>query len=307
MRLYCNAFKCSITTKINIHMLKKIPHFFLICATIIFMVALLWLYSEPVYEGIVKYSVASRGLHKAAISAKPSLDASALVKKTYPKYVDIPLKYMKMIVKWFSFQKEDELKEWEEKVFKGKVVYALGKNDVISFVHAKSEAAASALYYKIKLDAKKMHPVVSWKWRVEKFPVKKDPESLSSGTEDDFAGRVYVIFPAKFITNWKVLEYIWAETIPVGTKGVSSLSKNIKLIVLRSGRSENGEFVVEERDVVEDYISLFGKPPEYDIGAVAFMTNAEHTGTIADAMYSDVKLGYKEDGVGNKKGGSFEN
>jgi hypothetical protein len=30
------------------------------------------------------------------------------------------------------------------------------------------------------------------------------------------------------------------------------------------------------------------------------MTNAEHTGTSADAMYDEVKLGYKEDLIADK-------
>jgi len=203
------------------------------------------------------------------------------------------LPYTVETVKVFPFSDAGSLKEWEEKVFKGRVVYNIEKGEALSYVKAKSQASASALYYKLKIDAKNKQPVVSWKWRVEKFPQKKFPENLDTQTEDDFSARVYVIFPAMFFTNSKVLEYIWAEKLPVGTTGTSPYSPNIKLIVLRSGPSK--EWVTEKRDIVADYMKLFGRLPEFDIGAVAFMTNAEHTGTSADAMYDDIELGYKKE------------
>lgn len=198
------------------------------------------------------------------------------------------------IVKTFPFSEENSLKEWEEKIFRGKVIYRIEQNQPLSYVRATSKGTASALYYKIKLDAKGKNPVVSWKWSVDKFPEKKNKESLETENEDDFAARVYVIFPAIFFTKSKVLEYVWAETLPEGMIGTSPYSKNIKLFVARSGQNKGKIWFQEDRDIVADYIKAFGTRPEYDIGAVAFMTNTEHTGTSADAMYDEIKLGYKE-------------
>lgn len=219
----------------------------------------------------------------------------------FPKRMEkIREKYNIQLVKLFPFSKENSLKEWEEKTFKGKVIYRIEKSEDLSYVRATSKSAASALYYKIKLDAKRNYPVLSWKWKVEKFPVKKHPESLGTEEENDFAARVYVIFPAFFFTNSKVLEYIWAETLPVGATGTSPYSKNIRMVVLRSGPVKDKEWALEERDIVADYLKAFGRSPEYDMGAVAFMTNAEATGTSADAMYDEIRLGYKENVVAGK-------
>lgn len=199
------------------------------------------------------------------------------------------------LVKWFRFSDGDSLGEWEEKIFKNKVGYKVERGAGLSYVRANSSDAASALYHRIKLNAKSRHPVVSWKWRVEKFPEKKLPENLERQDEDDFAARVYVIFPAHFFTNSKVLEYIWAERLPIGTVGTSPYSKNIKIFVLRSGHAQSGEWKSEERDVIKDYQAAFGNNPDYDIGAIAFMTNTEHTASNAAAMYDEIRLGYKED------------
>lgn len=198
------------------------------------------------------------------------------------------------IVKDFPFSEKDSLKEWEEKIFRGKVVYTVEENKPLSYVRATSSKTASALYYKIKLDAKGKDPLISWKWNVNKFPEKQKEEDLETENEDDFAARVYVIFPAMFFTNSKVLEYVWAEKLTEGTIGTSPYSKNIKLIVARSGQNKDGKWYEESRDITADYIKAFGVKPEYNIGAVAFMTNTEHTGTSADAMYDEIKLGYKE-------------
>jgi len=198
------------------------------------------------------------------------------------------------IIKAFPFSEENSLKEWEEKIFRGRVVYRIEQNKPLSYVRATSKGTASALYYKIKLDAKHRDPLVRWKWNVDRFPEKKNKESLETEREDDFAARVYVIFPALFFTNSKVLEYIWAETLPQDSIGTSPYSKNIKLIVARSGENKDRKWYQEGRDIAADYMKAFGTTPEYDIGAVAFMTNTEHTGSSADAMYDDIDLGYKE-------------
>ncbi|MDP2913744.1 MAG: DUF3047 domain-containing protein [Candidatus Omnitrophota bacterium] len=204
------------------------------------------------------------------------------------------LKYKTLTAKFFPFSEENSLKEWEEKIFKDRVVYRIERSEGSSYVRANSKAAASALYYKIKLDAKNKRPVISWKWRVEKFPDKTIPERLEADTENDFAAHVYVIFPAMFFTNSKVLEYVWAEDIPVGSIGTSPYSRNIKLMALRAGPAKEGRWFDEERDIEADYMRMFGRAPEYDIGAIAFMTNAEHTGTTADAMYDNIRIGYRE-------------
>ncbi len=198
------------------------------------------------------------------------------------------------IVKDFPFSEENALTEWEEKIFRGKVVYRIEKDQPLSYVRATSNKTASALYYRIKMDAKRKNPVISWKWNVDKFPEKKGAESLETENEDDFAARVYVIFPAMVFTNSQVLEYIWAETLSEGLIGTSPYSKNIKLIVLKTGLNKDKKWFQEDRDITADYINAFGTKPEYDIGAVAFMTNTEHTGTSADAMYDEINLGYKK-------------
>lgn len=220
-----------------------------------------------------------------------ALAATAIVHIVIVRYSKRP-KAPVEVIKEFPFSKEDALREWEEKIFRGKVLYKITSNDHESFVLATSEGTASALYYKIKLDMAKK-PVISWKWDAKKFPAKDGLESLTDVKKDDFAARVYVIFPAIFFTNSKALEYIWAEKIEEETTAQSPYSKNLQLIVVECGKRADAEWVSEERDIYRDYVAAFGEEPRYDIGAVAFMTDADSTQSFAGAFYDDIKLGYK--------------
>jgi len=199
------------------------------------------------------------------------------------------------IVKSFHFSKEASLKEWEEKILKGKVVYKVENLEQEGYVTADSRKTASALYYKIPLEIGK-NPFIAWKWKVSVFPDKRKKEDLNRKDEEDFAARIYVIFPAKFFLNSKAIEYIWAKDIPEGTKGESPYSKNIKVMVLRSGDG-TGQWMDESRDIYGDYIELFGEKPKMNIGAISFMTDSDSTGTQAAAQYDDIRIGYKNKGV----------
>ncbi|MDD5439311.1 MAG: DUF3047 domain-containing protein [Candidatus Omnitrophica bacterium] len=195
------------------------------------------------------------------------------------------------IIRSFSFEREDALREWEEKILKGRTVYTRETGGTHgAYIKASSKNGCSMLYYKITVDPRK-HPVIKWKWMATDFPVKKLPECISCKKEEDYAGRVYVAFPASFFINSKAIEYIWTKDLPAGTRGESPYSKNIKILVLRSG-DPKGEWMSEERDVYADYVSLFGKEPKYNIGGIAFMTNADNTRTEAACLYDEIKLTY---------------
>lgn len=207
--------------------------------------------------------------------------------------------FLMAVIKHFPFNEDFSLKEWEEKVFNKKVNYRVLKNPKgEGYVLAESSSACSGLYYKVNLSIRK-EPVISWKWRVEKFPMKKLGESISLKKEEDFAARIYVIFPAAFFTNTKAIEYIWSETLPEGTSGNSAYTKNIKVLVLKSGKLD-GQWKYEERNIYEDYKKLFGEEPRLDVGAIAFMTDSDSTRTEAIGQYDEIKVGYKDGKIETK-------
>ncbi len=206
------------------------------------------------------------------------------------------LKLNEMVsIKWFPFNRKDALDEWQEKIFKGKVLYVVRPQMDKGLLSAESDKAASGLFYRITYDAQK-HPMVSWKWLVKQFPAKNPDTKSSKGwiERDDYAVRFYVIFPSFYFMNTKCLEYVWDETLPKGKILTSPYFKNIKLIVVESGEENLGKWVFNERDIVKDFAAAFGRPLKQKVGAIAIMTDADNTQSSALAEYSEIKVGYEK-------------
>ncbi|MFH1406540.1 MAG: DUF3047 domain-containing protein [Candidatus Omnitrophota bacterium] len=196
-------------------------------------------------------------------------------------------------MRFFEFDEESALKEWTEKIFKGRVYYNVERSKQDSFVHALSQDAASGFYYRVRINALK-YPMVSWKWKVARFPqvAEKDGAQLA-GNLDDFAARVYLIFPSGSFRTSRCIEYVWDEHLPQGTITDSAWGKNVKIIVVRSGLDKD-RWYKEERNVYEDFKTAFGYNTKLNIGAVAFMTDTDNTGGTAEAYYDDIKIGYSK-------------
>ncbi|MBN1872117.1 MAG: DUF3047 domain-containing protein [Candidatus Omnitrophica bacterium] len=196
------------------------------------------------------------------------------------------------VIKHFPFSDNSALREWDEKVFHKSVEYKIESEGGESYIHAVSSGSCSAMYYKLDMESY-AKPVLSWKWKVIDFPSKKGYDDLLNKEEDDFAARMYVIFPALFFSKSRVLEYVWARDLEVGTISSSPYSDNIKLIVAQSGHlNEAGKWVTEERDIIDDYVTAFGEKPKLKIGAIAFMCDSDSTSSKAEASFDDIKLFY---------------
>ncbi|MCP4652575.1 MAG: DUF3047 domain-containing protein [Candidatus Omnitrophica bacterium] len=203
--------------------------------------------------------------------------------------------YAYQLPKWFPFNKENALKEWQEKIFKNKVLYTVEATQDGGYLQAKSNNACSGLIYKIKFWPKK-NPMLSWKWKVTKFPDKENNNKGGSWIEkDDYAGRVYVIFPSWYFMHTETIEYVWDQDLPVETVITSPYFDKIKLIVVQSGKNNMSEWVFEERNIYQDYEKAFGRAPTSRVGAIALMTDTDNTLSTAEALYKDIKVGYKNE------------
>ena len=193
-------------------------------------------------------------------------------------------------LKNFTFSEKGVLNLWKEKLHKGRVKYAVMPGEVGDHVKATSVNAASGIYYEIQYDPQKL-PYMSWKWKVDKFP-KKNPQEKEIIT-DDFAARVYVIFPANVFIFSRCLEYVWDNALEEGTITKSPLSGRIKVFVLRKGKKKG--WIHEERNVFKDYLEAYGEDPEDfedKVGAIAFMVDTDDTNSQAISYIDEVRIGY---------------
>ncbi len=205
--------------------------------------------------------------------------------------VKLPEARRRAEIESFKFVNEESLKAWEQKVFKGKTIYSVLRDDSLTYLSSESADASSGLFIKTKHKATP-DMWLEWKWRAHQFPQKKNPDKLSNRSEDDFSARVYVIFAASNIFRSDVIEYVWDEFLPVGSHSESPFSDRIHLLVVKNGHpsSDANGWDLQARNVYQDYKSLFGKEPKYDIGMIAVMSDSDNTGTRASADFADIVL-----------------
>ena len=174
---------------------------------------------------------------------------------------------------------------WEEKSFQGHTVYTVVTEGTGKMLRAQSSNAASGLIFKKQYDLKR-YPRLAWRWKVDNILLKGDERSKSG---DDYAARVYVIFPHWFAPKTRSINYIWANKLPTGEFVPNPFFGNAVMLAVQSGPDRVGEWISEERDVAADYRRIFGEEPPL-AGAVAIMTDTDNTGEAAVAYYDDLRL-----------------
>jgi len=174
---------------------------------------------------------------------------------------------------------------WQVKSFAGETRYTPVTIDGRPALRAEARASASGLIYKKEIDPRKL-PILSWSWKIDGVLAKGDATTKKG---DDYAARVYVVFPSFLFWRTKAINYIWANKLPKGDRVYNPFTANAAMIAVESGNAMAGRWLDEKRDVREDYISMFhGEPPM--IGAIAIMTDTDNTGETATAYYGAIRL-----------------
>lgn len=174
---------------------------------------------------------------------------------------------------------------WENKFFEGVTDYQLVKENGHTVVKAHSKVAASGLIRNVRLDPNRFR-YLRWSWKIA-GTIQNGDERSKRG--DDYAARVYVVFPGRFFWQTKAINYIWANHLPKGESIPNAYTSNARMVAVESGSELVGQWRNEERDILADYRRLFGEEPG-EIGAVAIMTDTDNTGAEATAWYGDISI-----------------
>lgn len=177
------------------------------------------------------------------------------------------------------------LSGWSPKIFKGETQYILVEDNGRKVVQAISHAGASGLVKEIDFNPAE-YRYLRWSWKITDIIAGGD-ERVKAG--DDYAARVYVVFPGRFFWQTRAINYIWANQLPQGQSIPNPYTSQAIMVAVQSGPARSGEWVDEERDLLSDYKRLFGEEPK-NAGAIAIMTDTDNTGESAMAWYKDIIL-----------------
>lgn len=203
-------------------------------------------------------------------------------------------------------QREDftDLDEWEPVIFSRidkHSEYGVRQTEDGSVLVARSDASASGIGWVKEFNVNK-YPVVRWRWKVTSV---YQAGSVEKKSGDDYPLRVSIIFkygPEQDSLKDRLtyglaklkdgaypphssLHYIWANRNHDEQVYTSLYLDQVKMIILQSGMDKAGEWQVEEVNVVDDYVRVFGtKPPP--IASIVVMNDSDDTGE-ASTSYID--------------------
>ena len=174
---------------------------------------------------------------------------------------------------------------WTLKAFTGQADVELQRVEGRLTLRLRSDGSSFAVYRDALVDPNEL-PMLSWTWKALRLPSGGDARVAA---RDDQAAQIYVVFPRwpSPLTNSDVIGYIWDTSAPVGARLTSARAENVKLIVVESGSQNVGRWRRYERNVVDDYVALFGKKPPR-VGKIALMIDSNDTRSGAEALWAGV-------------------
>ncbi len=177
-----------------------------------------------------------------------------------------------------------------------------GTNRVLQAVSLSSASAMACLR---TFDATQT-PMLHWRWQVQGLL----PGGKAGGKDtDDYPLRVYVVFaydPARASFGMRMkynlarkwigdypphssLNYVWAGRNPGPRVFSSPYTDRSRMVVLRSGSDDLGQWVEEQVDVLADYRAIFGEDPPSQ-ATLAIMSDTDNTGGSATGRMDYIEI-----------------
>lgn len=184
--------------------------------------------------------------------------------------------------------------KWETKVFSGETKYNILAYKGQRALKAQSNASASGLLFKKKIDLQKT-PNLNWRWLIEQKLAGLNERSKAG---DDFVARIYVIIDGGMrVWRSKSLNYVWSSNQARGQVWNNAFAGNkVKMLSVRGKDAKMGQWFSEKRNVYKDLIKYFGdKGSERAnlkayrfIDVVAIMTDTDNSKRKAESYFGDV-------------------
>jgi hypothetical protein len=174
---------------------------------------------------------------------------------------------------------------WELTEFAGKASVELIRSEGRIAVRLRSEGTSFALHRDVVVDVR-AYPILTWSWKMARLPAGGD---VRDSARDDQAAQVYVVFPRwpSPRTSSDVIGYVWDTRAPAGTTLAHPRAPNVRIVVLQSGSERRDTWLREQRNLAEDYRSLFGgQPPR--VGKIALMIDSNDTRSEAETLFGDL-------------------
>ena len=168
--------------------------------------------------------------------------------------------------------------------------YQVRRDDRGSFLEARVTDASVLIGRLAQWDPRK-YPILTWCWRAGVLPAGGDERF---GTTNDSAAGLYVFFSQTWLGAPRHVKYVWSTTLPPGTVGRRNRIFRPWFIVAESGEENLGRWTFEVVDLERDYRRTYGGRPKSQTQGLGLLTDANNTGTRAEACYGDLRAWTRE-------------
>ncbi len=179
------------------------------------------------------------------------------------------------------------------------------QTDKECYVKAVSSNSASGMIWKGEFDVYE-YPMIRWRWKVSNVYIHGN---ALVKTGDDYPMRLYVMFKydpkdphvkkkfkygmAKLLRGeyppYASLNYIWANREHQQRFIPNPFVKEVMMIPLQSGSERVGQWLEEERNILEDYREAFGVDPPAK-ARLAFMNDSDNTGESSESWIDWIEI-----------------
>ena len=187
------------------------------------------------------------------------------------------------------FYTPEQIETWPEQAFEGRTEYTLVSAAQAGSDHSalradcgSATASGRLLEREISLE---QTPILEWRWRVDRLYEDLDERSKAG---DDYPARVYVVARRWPAFRSRAINYVWSSTQAAGTTWPNAFSDAFEMVAVRSGRDHIGEWVVESRNVREDFRRLHDLDVD-TVDGLAIMTDCDNAGQAATAWYGPIR------------------
>jgi hypothetical protein len=192
-----------------------------------------------------------------------------------------------------------DLGNWEPLLFPEiprHTLYAIESDGESHYLRAESDASSSGLIFTEKFDVYR-YPKIRWRWKVDNVYTGEQVNKARTKRGDDYPIRIYIIFqydseradPLQRLTYTaakhrygeypphSALNYVWASNFSSRSSMTNPYSSRSKMIFLRMGDEQKGQWIEESVDIVKDYRRTFGEDPPAT-ASLAIMNDSDDTG-----------------------------
>jgi len=102
------------------------------------------------------------------------------------------------------------------------------------------------------------------------------------------AAQIYVVWPRfPALLRSRIIGYVWDTATPAGTVILSQKTGTVTFVVARSGPQDLGKWITERRNIVQDYLKIYGEFPP-DPKAITISIDSNDTHSLAESFIGPI-------------------